>query len=133
MCSTSGRERRNDRRALHPRWHDEPASDRNDLSGRRAAPIAALVAELVREQVTPGLALIVSYRGEQVGAWYTGVADRLQQRPATAATVWSLASLTEVSTAAAALLLVERGLLALDQPLGAIVPEFLDGKRWMNT
>ncbi|MGH2366973.1 MAG: serine hydrolase domain-containing protein, partial [Chloroflexota bacterium] len=49
-----------------------------------------------------------------------------KRRPATSATVWSLASITKPFTATAVMRLVEGGVLSLDEALHRLVPEFLN-------
>jgi CubicO group peptidase (beta-lactamase class C family) len=83
----------------------------------------------VHEGVIPGAGALVS-RGETVaGEAYLGLANKGAGTPADGSTVWSLASVTKPFTAAAVMLLVEEGRLSLDEPLGTLVPEFLDGEK----
>lgn len=53
-----------------------------------------------------------------------GLADRENKRPATANTVYEIASITKQVTAAAVLRLVERGRVGLDDDIGRYVPQF---------
>lgn len=79
------------------------------------------------EGVFPGAGAIVS-RGDAVaGEAYLGLAKKSAGLPVDEGTVWSLASVTKPFTAAAVMLLVEAGLLSLDEPLHKLVPEFSDG------
>lgn len=75
----------------------------------------------------PGTAALVARGGRVGGEAYLGLADQANGRAVDAATIWGLASITKPVTATAVLILVERGLLALDQPLHTLLPEFLDG------
>jgi beta-lactamase class C len=77
--------------------------------------------------VIPGAAALVARGGRVAGEAYLGLADRTTERPTDAGTIWGLASITKPVTATVVLLLVERGFLALDQPLHTLLPEFLDG------
>jgi CubicO group peptidase (beta-lactamase class C family) len=92
-----------------------------------------LVAGWVDEGVVPGAALLVS-RGDQVLVErYWGVADTNRNVPATANTLWSIASITKPVTAAAFMACVDRGLLSLDAPLAGVLPEFVrvgDERPW---
>lgn len=85
-----------------------------------------LLDEWIAQGLIPGAAALVAVNGRIVGEAYLGLADRARQRPVDSATIWSLASITKPFTAAAVMLLVERGLLALDEQLGSLLPEFLD-------
>lgn len=102
----------------------EPRPDR----GRFAAAYRVLE-EAIAARAFPGCAFGVFAGGE------TGLLDALgrftydDEAPAvTAATVFDVASLTKVvATTAAAMLLQQRGRLALDLPLGELLPAFLSG------
>ena len=87
----------------------------------------ALLDEWTTQGVIPGAATLVARGGRVGGEAYLGLADRATGRAVDAETLWGLASITKPVTATAVLLLVERGLLALDQPLYTLLPEFLDG------
>ncbi len=86
----------------------------------------ALVQSWIAEGVLPGAAVLVARGGQIVGEAYLGVADRQTGRVVDQETIWGLASITKPVTATAVLMAVERGLLALDQPLYTLLPEFLD-------
>ena len=72
----------------------------------------------------PGLALLVAKGGIPVlhSAW--GVAERTTPRPATRDTVWLIASVTKPVVCTGLALLLERGLLALDDRVSRHLPEF---------
>jgi beta-lactamase class C len=105
------------------------------LEGARAAGLDpdalrkafALVASWVEAGVLPGAAALVARGGTIAGEAYLGLADRRAGRAVDADTIWSLASVTKPFTATAVLLLVEAGAFSLDEPLGTLLPEFLDG------
>jgi CubicO group peptidase (beta-lactamase class C family) len=86
----------------------------------------ALLKQAVQERVFPGASLAVVYRGE-LAAWrgigcFTYAPD---SPPVTPTTVFDLASVTKaVATTAMAMILNQRGLLSLDQPLVDTLPEF---------
>jgi CubicO group peptidase (beta-lactamase class C family) len=81
----------------------------------------------VGESVVPGTAALVARHGKVAGTCYIGMADPYTNRPVDAATVFSLASITKPVTATAVMQGVERGWFALDEPVGALLPEFLAG------
>lgn len=84
-----------------------------------------LLSGWVDEGILPGAAALVARHGRIAGEAYLGLAHRAQQRPVDPDTIWSLASVTKPFTATAVMLLVERGLLSLDEPLHRYIPEFL--------
>jgi beta-lactamase class C len=105
------------------------------LEGARAAGVDpdglrkafALLASWVEAGVLPGGAALVARGGVIAGEAYLGLAERRTGRAVDADTIWSLASVTKPFTATAVLLLVEAGAFSLDEPLGTLLPEFLDG------
>ncbi|HET7466919.1 MAG TPA: serine hydrolase domain-containing protein, partial [Candidatus Dormibacteraeota bacterium] len=87
-------------------------------------PAFDLVSDWEDEGVIPGAALRIGRRGEVVFEGYVGLADRKRAVHARADTLWSIASITKPVTVAAMMACVDRGLLAVDEPLHAVLPEF---------
>lgn len=87
----------------------------------------ALLDGWVADGVLPGAAAIVTRGGRVAGEAYLGLAHRAEGRPVDAETIWDVASITKPVTATAAMLLVERGVLSLDEPLVRYLPEFAGG------
>lgn len=85
----------------------------------------ALLDTWVEEGVLPGAAAVVTRHGKVAGSAYAGLAHRGMRRAVNAGTIWSLASITKPFTATAVMLLVEQGVLSLDEPLYRLLPEFL--------
>jgi CubicO group peptidase (beta-lactamase class C family) len=83
-----------------------------------------LIEHWIARGVVPGAAALVARGGRLAGEAYFG--NRAEQRPADSETIWGLASITKPFTAAAVMLMVERGLIALDEPLADLLPEFAD-------
>jgi CubicO group peptidase (beta-lactamase class C family) len=83
-----------------------------------------MVAGWVDEGVVPGAALLIGRGDELLVEHYWGTADRRRGVPATADTLWSIASITKPVTATAFMACVDRGLLSLDAPLVEVLPEF---------
>ena len=73
-----------------------------------------------------GCAFSVSRAGEQVYEGYFGHADLETQKPIAPDTIYRIYSMTKVITCTAALMLYERGLYLLNDPLGEYLPEFKD-------
>src|SRR2546425_40814 len=92
-------------------------------------PIVERALELLRAWVDagqlPAAALCVGHRGRLLGPWYFGrLHPRPDAPPVSASTLFPVASLTKPVTAAALLLLVQRGDLTLHDRVTAYVPEF---------
>lgn len=85
-----------------------------------------LVEQWIARDVVPGAAALVARGGRIAGEAYLGLANRAEQRPADSDTIWGLASITKPVTATAVMLIVERGLVSLDEPLADLLPEFMD-------
>ncbi len=89
----------------------------------RLAHAWSLLDGYVAEGAVPGVAAVVACDDRVVGDYYTGIADPTQGQPVCADTIFALASLTKPVTAAAVLVLVERGLCSLDESITRFVPE----------
>lgn len=85
-----------------------------------------LVDRFVSEGV-PGAGLVVAEQGEIIGEYYSGLA-RPNQR-ADAETLWPLASISKLYTAAAAMAVIEAGKIALGTRVATIFPAFSAGGR----
>src|SRR5262245_39698735 len=71
---------------------------------------------LAKERI-PGLSVVVLKAGNVIKAEGYGVADVEKKTPVEAATVFHIASMSKQFTATAIMMLVERGKLALDDPV----------------
>ncbi len=89
--------------------------------------IAARLERFVADGHMPGCALAIAKHGEPVGEWYRG--EMAPGRPATEDTVWPLACISKVYTAATVMALVERGELTLSMPVCSLLPSFVEGGR----
>lgn len=74
-----------------------------------------------------GAALAVAHRGEQLVDWSAGEAR--EGVAASSATLWPLASISKVYTAALILVLIERGELSLSTTVSSVLPGFTGGGR----
>ena len=86
--------------------------------------------QLVQRGELTGAALAVNRGSEELwrGTW--GWADCAQTQPVTGETLWQLASMTKPIAAVCALSLAERGLLELDVPVTAFLPELHAAVHW---
>ncbi len=80
------------------------------------------VLHLMRAHGTPGLNLAMGYRGELIWEAGFGYADIAAQKPMTPATVFHSGSLGKTYTATAVMQLVDRGVIALDDPINEHLP-----------
>ena len=79
------------------------------------------------DEGVPAAGLVVAEHGEIIGERYVGLAR--PDRPADADTLWPLASISKLYTAAAALSLIESGQIALATRAATIFPEFTQDGR----
>ena len=87
------------------------------------ARIDAAAADVLRDVAPAGLSIAVVRRGRPVLAKGYGYADLADRIPATATTIYRLASITKEFTAAAILHLAEQGRLTLDDPVVEHLPD----------
>ena len=80
--------------------------------------IRANILERVESGEIPSMAVAVSQRGEIIWEEAFGWADRESGIPATPETVYPLGSLSKSITATGIMILVERGVIGLDDPVG---------------
>jgi CubicO group peptidase (beta-lactamase class C family) len=76
------------------------------------------IQRILKRTGAPGASLAVVHNGRLVKAAGYGWANREKEIPATAHTVYSLASIGKQFTAAAVLLLKQDGLIQMDEPIG---------------
>jgi len=82
------------------------------------------IAKEVAEKRIPALSIALIDNQEVVWAKGFGQADRAQNKPATAETVYRIGSVSKLFTDVAVMQLVERGLVDLDVPVQKYLPEF---------
>ena len=86
-----------------------------------------LLDRFIAEGQVNAAAVAVGWKGEQVGEYQAG--SSREGIAASAETIWPLASISKVYTAAMVMALVERGLLTLSMPVHLVLPELSgDGK-----
>ena len=71
-----------------------------------------------------GLQLQIARKGELVHETVQGLADRERGKPVTRDTLWRIYSMTKPITSLAFMMLVEEGLVALDDPVSKFIPEW---------
>ena len=109
-----------------------PAPSPAGLLPGRVQSVESAIASAMAAQKIPGLSVSVVTGGELRWSSGYGQADVENEVPATADTVYRLASVSKPITAVAAMQLVEQGKLDLDAPVQKYVPSF-PAKPWPVT
>ena len=91
---------------------------------KRAARLDAVIDAAIRDEVIVGAVVLVAEDGELVYRRTAGHADREAGRRTSEDTIFRLASVTKPLVAAAALSLVEAGVIGLDDPVTRFLPDF---------
>ncbi|MEZ4332260.1 MAG: serine hydrolase domain-containing protein [Myxococcota bacterium] len=105
---------------------DGRADDAEPLSWLRRFAIDRVLDYRVFSGARAGFVALVARGGRVVYARTSGFADREARVPMSLETRFHLASMTKPITAVAALMLIEDGKLALDDPVSRYVPAFAD-------
>jgi CubicO group peptidase (beta-lactamase class C family) len=104
----------------------EAAPEDVGLDPGRLSRIDTHFARYVEEGRLAGWTAVVARRGRVVHLSHHGLADVEAGRPVGDDTLWRIYSMTKPITSVAALMLYERGLLALTHPIATWIPEFAD-------
>src|SRR3954454_3675292 len=96
------------------------------LDESRLQRIDAHFTRYVDDGRLPGYQVMVSRRGKVAHLSSYGLADREAERPVEADTIWRIYSMTKPVTSVAAMMLWERGLLELTDPISRWLPEFAE-------
>ena len=87
-------------------------------------------ATIIRNEIAtgkiPGAIMLIQQHGRPVYFESFGVRDVESQRPMTADTIFRLYSMSKPITSVAAMMLVEDGKLALDDPVSKYIPAFAE-------
>jgi uncharacterized protein YbbC (DUF1343 family)/CubicO group peptidase (beta-lactamase class C family) len=101
------------------------------MSAERLAHLDSVVAQAIERKEVPGAVVLAARKGRVV--WRKAYGSRAvepQREPMTADTVFDAASLTKVvATATSVMILVERGLVRLNDPVSRFIPELKDEGR----
>lgn len=98
---------------------DEPAPSAQPLAGLRSQVEARVAAGRY-----PGAVFAVAHGDKLLVLDAVGTSDLATRTPMRSDTIFRTMSMTKPFTAAAAMILVEEGKLALDDPIGTVLPEF---------
>ena len=101
--------------------HPAPAAE---LTGEARSRVDAAIDRAITEQRIVGAVVLVSHDGKVVYQRAAGLADRETKRPMQISTVFRLSSVSKPIVSAAALALVDKGKLSLDDPVTKWLPDF---------
>ena len=94
---------------------------------KQFAPARTILEIAVEQRAFPGAVLAVGHKGETTIVPVGRLAYEDDASPVSADTIYDLASLTKVvATTTAAMILTERGALALDRPAAFYLPDFIE-------
>ena len=94
------------------------------LSADKLQRIDALFNEAVAKKQIAGAVVLLARQGKVGYLQGIGVQDAEAKTPMTPGTIFRIASMTKPVTSVAAMMLVDRGALKLDDPISKYVPEF---------
>lgn len=94
--------------------------------------VARAVAKAIEAGEIPGCNLLVLRDGEQVYYHEAGWADAAAGRPVRRDSIFRLYSMTKPVTAAAAMILLERGVISLCEPVSRYLPAFGEQVCWVD-
>jgi CubicO group peptidase (beta-lactamase class C family) len=102
-----------------------PARERAGFSRDRLAYLETFFrTRYVDTGKLPGIQMMVQRRGELAFSTAMGLADRGQNRPLTENAIFRLYSMSKPITSVALMMLVEQGLVTLDDPVHKFIPEW---------
>jgi CubicO group peptidase (beta-lactamase class C family) len=90
-------------------------------------PVQQFIDRIVEQRRVPGAGIAIAIDGKAGFTAFSGEAS--PGNPATADTLWPLASISKLFTASAIMSLIEQGALALSTKASAVFPEFSGGGR----
>ena len=91
------------------------------------SPVVDYVEQVLRaEKGVPGCDLIIKQNHETLLRYSSGVSDYAGQNAVSEQDIYQMYSCTKVMTCTAAMQLVERGIIGLDDPVEKYLPEFAD-------
>jgi CubicO group peptidase (beta-lactamase class C family) len=96
------------------------------FDGQRLQRIVPHLRRYVDEDKLPGWTVAVARRGRVAFLAHHGLADLESGRPVADDTIWRIYSMTKPITSVAALMLYERGLLDLTDPVSRFIPAFAE-------
>ena len=101
------------------------------LSVEKLAPIDDFINGEIAAQRIPGAIVLVQQHGKPVYLKWFGLRDPDKGTPMTEDAIFPIHSVTKTITSVAAMMLVDRGKIALDDPVSKYIPSFAghEGRR----
>ena len=106
----------------------ETSDASHGFSSSRLAHLERYVKTDIEKGLIPGATITVVKGSQVVYQKFLGVRDTTTKQPMTADTIFRIYSMTKPITTVAAMMLVEEGRLALEDPVAKHLPEFKDVK-----
>jgi len=114
------------------RWDRGSAEPASHVSASFSRAKLQRVGEYIRQEIAsgtiPGAVMLIQQHGHPVYLESFGVRDVASGRPMTADTIFRIYSMSKAITSVAAMMLVEDGKLALDDPVSKYIPSFANVK-----
>src|SRR4051794_30054878 len=107
---------------------EPPAAAAREFAPAKLDRVGAYVRNEVATGRIPGAVVLIQQHGKPVYLQSFGVRDVATQAPMTADTIFRLYSMSKPITSVAAMMLVDDGSIALDDPLSKSIPAFADVK-----
>ncbi len=102
--------------------------DEQGMSKERLALISAVMREQIGKGIFPGAVTVVARRGQVVHFEAHGFLDAAKSKPIANDSLFRLASMTKPIVSVAAMMLIERGTMKLNDPISTWLPELKDMK-----
>ena len=99
-----------------------------DISRARLERVGDYIRQEIAAGTVPGAVILIQQHGHPVYFESFGVRDVESRRPMTADTIFRIYSMSKPITSVAAMMLVEDGKLALDDPVAKYIPAFANVK-----
>jgi len=110
-----------------PTQSDRPGEVQG-MSRERLARIERVMKEQIGKGIFPGAVTLVARRGQVVHFEAYGFLDSAKMKPMTKDAIFRLASMTKPIVTVAAMMMVEQGILKLNDPISSWLPELKDLK-----
>jgi CubicO group peptidase (beta-lactamase class C family) len=112
--------------------HEVRAESRAPVPGTFSRAALERIGDAIRNEVAtgkiPGAVLLIQQHGKPVYFESFGVRDIATEQPMTPDSIFQIYSMSKAVTSVAAMMLVEDGKLALDDPVSKYIPAFADAK-----
>jgi CubicO group peptidase (beta-lactamase class C family) len=102
----------------------QAATQAAELTAAARSRIDSVIEQAITEKRLVGAVVLVSHDGKLIYQSAAGLADRESKRPMQIDTVFRLSSVSKPIVSAAALALVDRGKISLDDPVTKWLPDF---------